>query len=139
MSSAGQFDQLADRLRRLTLDSQAGSEAVEQVMAMTLPELQECRIDFGKAHLNKTFREMTGETRYMAWFAETYRHSQKICHMKFLRFIELHLDEMEEQMKQARPKSKSKAKAAPVASRVSDHPEIPHDPPAQVERPHSIL
>eukprot|EP00435_Cladocopium_sp_Y103_P049524 s1072_g15.t1 len=47
--------------------------------------------------------------------------------MKFLRFIELHLDEMENQMKQARPKSKSKAKAAPRAPRASDHPEMPHE------------
>eukprot|EP00435_Cladocopium_sp_Y103_P069145 s990_g32.t1 len=125
MASSGQFDQLADRLRRMSLDNQASSEAVEQVMEMSLEELKECRIDFGKAHLNKKYQDMVGETRYLTWFAETYRHSQKICHMKFLRFIQLHLDQMEGQMHQARSKTKAKAK---TVSRPRDHPELPHDP-----------
>eukprot|EP00435_Cladocopium_sp_Y103_P068844 s785_g32.t1 len=125
MAASGQFDQLAERLRRMSLDNQASSEAVEQVMEMSLEELKECRIDFGKAHLNKKYQDMVGETRYLTWFAETYRHSQKICHMKFLRFIQLHLDQMEGQMHQARSKAKAKAK---TVSRPRDHPELPHDP-----------
>lgn len=133
MSTGGQFDQLADRLRRLQLDNQASSEAVEQVMEMSLEELRECRIEFGKAHMNKPFKEMVKEDRYLTWFAETYRHSQKICHMKFLRFIELHLDDVESQKNQTRPKSQAKAKAKPKASNhaaphARDHPELPPDP-----------
>jgi len=133
MSTGGQFDQLADRLRRLQLDNQASSEAVEQVMEMSLEELRECRIEFGKAHMNKLFKEMVNEDRYLTWFAENYRHSQKICHMKFLRFIELHLDDVENQKNQTRPKSHAKAKAKPKASNhatphARDHPELPHDP-----------
>ena len=65
MSTGGQFDQLADRLRRLQLDNQASSEAVEQVMEMSLEELRECRIEFGKAYMNKPFKEMVKEDRYL--------------------------------------------------------------------------
>ena len=96
---------------------------------MNLEELRECRIEFGKAHLNKSFEKMLGEKKYMAWFAENYRHSQKICHMKFLRFIELHLDHVEGQMNQAHSKAKAKAKAHSQAIPcVRDRPDVPHDP-----------
>ena len=131
MADSSQFDQLANRLRRLSLDGPANQDAIGQIMEMNLEELQECRIDFGKAHLNKQFKEMTGELKYLTWFAETYGSSQKISHVKFLRFIELHLNKIENQMNHASSKAKAKPKAKAMGTnvpRAQDRPEIPHDP-----------
>ena len=70
-----QFDQLADRLRRLSL-SERDSESLPQIMSMTLAELENETIKFGKAHCGKTYASMVTEHRYMTWFAETYKESR---------------------------------------------------------------
>ena len=82
------FDQLADRLRRLSVNESASTEEASQIMPMTLEELKMCPMNFAKAHAGKLFKDMVKETRYMTWFAETYRSSQKPAHMKFLMFIQ---------------------------------------------------
>ena len=128
MATHDQFDQLAERLRKLSMDNTASSESIEKIMDMTLEELSQCPIDFGKAHLGKLYRDMTSDTKYLAWFAETYKHSQKIGHIRFLRFIELHLNKIEGQMAQAGPKSRAKAKGAPKQQSRPPVADLPHDP-----------
>ena len=128
MATHDQFDQLAERLRKLSMDNTASSESIEKIMDMTLEELSQCPIDFGKAHLGKLYRDMTSDTKYLAWFAETYKHSQKIGHIRFLRFIEMHINQIEGQMAQAGPKSRAKAKGAPKQQSRPPGADLPHDP-----------
>jgi len=136
MATHDQFDQLAERLRKLSMDNTASSESVEKIMDMTLEELSQSPIDFGKAHLGKLYRDLASDTKYLTWFAETYKHSQKIDHIRFLRFIELHLNKIEGQMAQANPKSRAKAKGAPKQQSrppVADLPDDPWNPPSDEE------
>ena len=82
-------------------------------MSMTLDELME-RMAFGKAHIGKAFKELIPETKYLSWFAENYRHSQKPEHVKLLRFIQLHVESPESQMPvKPLPKAKAKSKFPP--------------------------
>ena len=81
---------------------------------MTLDELMEERMAFGKAHISKAFKELIPETKYLSWFAENYRHSQKPEHVKLLRFIQLHVESPESQMPvKPLPKAKAKSKFPP--------------------------
>ena len=125
MAEIPSFDQLADRLRRLSVNESSTPEAINEIMAMSLEELQRLPVDFGKAHLGKTFKDMLKEPRYLTWFAETYRHSKKPSHVKFLRFIQLHVEKSEQQLSHAQPKSVAKSKAA---SKPMARPQIPEDP-----------
>ena len=80
----------------------------------TLKELQEEKIEFGKAHMGKRFIDMTTETKYMTWFTENYQHSRKLVHVKFLRFIQLWLSSQEKAGSVAKPITpKAKAKHPP--------------------------
>ena len=108
--SEKQFDNLADRLRRLSVSQKDSTEDLTMIMNMTLEELMEERMAFGKAHIGKAFKELIPETKYLSWFAENYRHSQKPEHVKLLRFIQLHVESLESQ-KPARLPLKAKAKA----------------------------
>ena len=88
----------------------ASQETINEIMNMTLDELKGCKVDFGKAHLGEQYQEMVSETRYLTWFVEKFRHCQKPSHMKFLRLIQLHVDQAEQRLSHARPKPMAKAK-----------------------------
>ena len=109
-----QFDQLADRLRRLSV-SEKDSESLQQIMSMTLAELEHETIKFGKAHCGKTYASMVNETRYMTWFAETYKDSRRAEHVKFLRFIQLHVENLEKNIQEISATTRPKARACPKA------------------------
>lgn len=113
-----QFDDLADRLRRLSVSEKHSEAEINMVMNMTLEELQQEKITFGKAHVGKTFAEMALETRYLTWFTETFRHSRRIEHVKLLRFVQLHLEQIETAQRAPYPttvRPKAKAKMPPTA------------------------
>eukprot|EP00435_Cladocopium_sp_Y103_P021510 s2448_g5.t1 len=107
-----QFNQLADRLRRLSVSDET-QESLEQIMKMPLAELKDCTIQFGKTYLGRTYESMKSETKYMMWFAESYKHSQKPQHVKFLRFIQLHVESLEKKHGEIKEAIQAKSKAAP--------------------------
>ena len=116
-----QFDNLADRLGRLSLQEKSTEGELEKIMVMTLEELQEEKNAFGKTHVGKTFHEMTMETKYLTWFTETYRHSRKPEHVKLLRYVQLYLAMAETEppaasTTQVTLKPKAKAKMPPAKS-----------------------
>lgn len=111
--SQNQFDQLANRLRQLSLTETPEKDKVEYIMNLTYAELKEYPVDFGKAHLGKKFINLMTDTKYVTWFAETYKHSQKPTHLRFLRFISLHLDQLEKSTDKTRAKLGARSKAMP--------------------------
>eukprot|EP00435_Cladocopium_sp_Y103_P069341 s209_g33.t1 len=119
-SMDAQFDMLAERLRRVSLNEEA-HESLEQIMAMQLPELKECTIQFGKTYLGRTYESMIPETKYMTWFAETYKDSKKPQHVKFLRFIQLRVEELELKHAEVKKTLQAKSKAA-AKSKMSSPP-----------------
>ncbi len=111
-----QFDQLADRLQILTTKNKAEEETIStaEIMEMSFEDLKHEKITFGKAHLGRTFPDMLSETGYLTWFTRSYKHSQKPGHVKFLRFLQLHVEMLEatkaSTTAKSAPKSKAKAK-----------------------------
>ena len=109
-----QFENLADRLKRMSLKETEDGEAIPAIMAMNLKELQEEKIDFGKAHMGKKFSEMTSEVKYIMWLSENYKHNRKPSHVKFLRFIQLWVDQQDiKNVSGGKMIPKAKAKSPP--------------------------
>lgn len=110
-SSKVSFDQLSDRLKALTTQEDE-AQNIDDIMKFTYEELKEEKISFGTAHRGRRFEEMLQETRYMTWFSQTYKNSQKSSHVKFLRFLQLHVENLEKKnLKMNKPKSLAKAMA----------------------------
>lgn len=120
------FANLAARLQQ-SMTSRTQEISKEEVYQMSYEELGQCIIKFGEAHVGKRYEELIPETRYVTWFASRYKDSPKIEHVKFLRFLQLHVEKLEktdaENPKKSQTKNKEtyqpKAKVAPKTS-------IPH-------------
>ena len=123
-TSDHQFDDLADRLRRLSVSEKCTEGEIANIMNMTLEDLRLEKVTFGKAHVGKTFQEMASETKYLTWFTETFRHSRKPEHVKLLRFVQLHLEQLE-----GGPVSASRNVAMPKAKAKMP----PHAPPMTID------
>lgn len=120
------FSQLSERLRRLSLSTPAETESQEAIWEMSLAELSRCTIDFGHTHVGKTYAEMTKDPKYLQWFSSRYKDSKVSSHVKFLRFIQLHVDKLEKDAESGKTKDKSapksKPKAKPAACSVVNSP-----------------
>ena len=92
-------------------------------MHMTFEELGQCQITFGQAKLGQTFQEVVEQDRrYTAWFVSKYATSEKICHRKFIRYVELFVEKAEVQKKTPQSKKMAKAKSAPHANMAETEP-----------------
>jgi len=114
------FEQLSERLKAVTSKEDDG-QSLETIMKMTFDELKEEKIEFGTAHKGRRYVELTQETRYLTWFSQTFKDSRKPSHVKFLRFIQLHVENLEKNHKTEKPKKVNK----PGAKSKMMPPELP--------------
>ena len=119
-----QFDDLADRLRRFSVSEKCTEGEIAHIMGMTLEDLRLEKVTFGKTHVGKTYQEMASETKYLTWFTETFRHSRKPEHVKLLRFVQLHLEQLE-----MAPVSSNRSATMPKAKAKMP----PHVPPMSID------
>ena len=85
---------LASRLDRVL--SQGSPESVESFRTLTVVEMGETKITFGRAHVGRTYEEMwRSEKGWIRWFAKTYASSQKEEHQKLLIYIETMVNQHE--------------------------------------------
>mgnify|MGYP006897948629 FL=1 len=112
---------LTDRLSRLA-KTQTEEDSMMSFKAMTLEEMGQTPITFGKAHVGKNFMEIwTVEKQWLMWFTKTYASSSKTDHMKLLHYTELMVSQAETEaesdqqqmpLMQPHPKPKAKGKAS---------------------------
>ena len=88
----------------------------------------QAKIDFGSAHLGRTYSEMwEKEGKYVKWFQASYHSSNKVNHQKFIHYVSLRVTYAEHQLglnsqdlqpspsqRPLHPALKSKAKAKPI-------------------------
>lgn len=103
---------LAARFKQATNSSQMIDEEkeYEKIQQMTLEELSKECISFGTTYVGKPFPSLMGETRYVTWFVNMYQHSHRPSHAKFIRYIQLYVEDLENNPLQAKAKSCPKAK-----------------------------
>lgn len=110
---------VAQRLQQFRRQQKGQEEEVtaEQVKEMTLEELAKEEIAFGKTHVGTPFPEMFLNHSYTDWFVGSYQDSTKPAHMKYVRYVELRLDqEIQSGKTSVKPHPKAqpaKAKDAP--------------------------
>jgi len=86
---------VAQRLQQYRRQQKGEQEEVtaQSVMEMTLEALSQEKIAFGKAHLGTPFPEMFLNHGYTDWFVGLYHESKKPAHMKYVRYVELRLNQ----------------------------------------------
>eukprot|EP00434_Breviolum_minutum_P025492 symbB.v1.2.022525.t1/scaffold1944.1/size145740/2 len=129
-----QFAQLADQLQ-LLIKKDKGEEdsmTIAQVMELSFEELKLHTIDFGKTHVGRTYLDMLTEPKYLTWFSRSYKDSQNVKHVKFLRFLQLHVEHMEVAKASTTAKSAAKPKAQ---GKSKSYPMDPHHIPVEVLGP----
>ena len=121
---------LAQRLRQLQMPVQV---EVEDLSHLTLKDLSGEILTFGQKHNGKTFAEAWTDQEWVTFMATRYAQSTKLAHRRFLRYVELKLDQHESQQTgiplipadsapvepmhhAAKAKMGAKAKAKPMAS-----------------------
>ena len=92
---------LSARLARV-LGEEKKEEARDQFEAfklLSLDEMGQTKIDFGSAHLGRTYSEMwEKEAKYVKWFQASYHSSNKVNHQKFIHYISLRVTYAEHQL-----------------------------------------
>lgn len=92
-------------------EAQEESE-LEVIQWMALSDLRQERIAFGTAKKGLLFSEAFKDHSWTDWFVANYEKSKKVAHRKFVRFVELTLDE--EMQKDPKNQSKEKSTAPEV-------------------------
>lgn len=105
---------VSQRMRQYTLNQkeQQAIESLDRIEAMTLEELSKEKIAFGTAHVGETFPEAFEFHGWVDWFTSRYEKSPKPAHRKFVRYVELRLDTLEE----PGPSKAAKDKKKPTGS-----------------------
>eukprot|EP00435_Cladocopium_sp_Y103_P012399 s2062_g3.t1 len=112
---------LSQRLRALQIPTTASQESLEH---LTLAELSEETISFGQKHQGHTYLEAWEDQEWVQFMINRYQGSTKDAHRRFLRFIELKVEDMEKNQPVV-PRSsqqggasrlQAKSKAAPKTS-----------------------
>lgn len=84
---------LAQRLQKVQV---ATTEAKPDLSHMSLQEMKDQKISFGKTHHGRTFQDMCdNEQSWTTWFVQRYSNSGKAEHMVFLKFVELMVERAE--------------------------------------------
>ena len=85
---------LAQRLNRLQTPVQV---EVEDLSHLSLEELSGETLSFGQKHAGKTFAEAWMDQEWVKFMVTKYSQSTKSAHRRFLRYVELKLDQHEQQ------------------------------------------
>jgi len=84
---------LSQRLKELQVP---GETAKFDFSHLSLSQLEETKVDFGQAHLGRTYREMwLNHQEWLLWFAGRYEKSGKESHQKILHYVQLMVERAE--------------------------------------------
>ena len=125
---------LSNRLDRVL--AQGSGESVEAFRQLSVEEMGQHKVTFGKSHIGKTYAEMWQQEKgWIRWFSKTYGDSQKDEHRKILVYIEamvsqpeltyemepLHGAETTQEVIRPAPNIMPKSKAMPAAAMIPMH------------------
>lgn len=97
----------------------------EELDTMTLEQLREKTIQFGKTKVGQTYDNVVKtDPGYCTWFLGSYGESTKASHQEFTRFLKLHTEFMEEALNLPSASgtlgTTAKSRAAPKAGYTKD-------------------
>ena len=84
---------LANRLQQMQMPA---SETRPDLTHLSLDQLRNQKINFGRTHTGRTYQHMWGnEQGWIMWFVQRYSESSKAEHLTFLRYVELEVERAE--------------------------------------------
>ena len=111
---------LAQRLQKIQKTTEESRSDQQQ---LSLGQLREQKISFGKTHQGKTFLKMWKEEQgWITWFVQRFAQSTKIEHQSFLRYVELEIEQAElksDDWKKATVNSSWAARASRSGARIA--------------------
>lgn len=113
---------VSQRLKTFRAQTQSQQEemSLEEIKTLTLEDLNQEVIKFGKAHRDKPFALVFENFQpWVDWFVGYYEKSPKPEHQKFIRYVELRLDSDLPHNLQSQVPAKSKPKAKRMAKPVT--------------------
>ena len=116
----------SQRLQRVQVNLTPPAE--EAIDHLSLEDLQEETITFGKTHVGQTYNQVwESSPDWIKWFTEHFSNSSKLAHRKVIRFIRLKIEEAEAEQglgSQAPVLPKAKAKGLPksLAAKAKSRP-----------------
>ena len=118
---------LADRLMKVS-PGQETAGSLEVFKGMSLEEMDQYPVTFGKTHLGKAYIEIwTSQVKWLQWFTKTYEGSTKTEHLKLLHYTTLMIERAElegekdaQQMPMIKAKAKAKSKTMPMQVRLPE-------------------
>lgn len=113
---------MADLTARLkAVQGAQQQEAKENLNHLTLADLEGEIITFGDVHQGRTYQQAWSDTEWVKFMTSRYRRSTKPAHVRFLRYVELKVEEPETQMGQL-PIQPKKGYVAPKPKRMATSP-----------------
>ena len=70
---------------------------VEDLSHLTLADLSSEKVNFGQKHSGKTYAEAWSDQEWVNFMVTRYSQSTKLTHRRFLRYVELKLEQHEQQ------------------------------------------
>ncbi|CAL1156393.1 unnamed protein product [Cladocopium goreaui] len=71
-------------------------EGIEAFQQLSLAEMAETRVTFGRTHVGKTYEELWNQEKgWIKWFCKTYQDSTKEEHRKLLIYVERKVERLE--------------------------------------------
>ena len=113
---------LSQRLRNLQIP--AAARATESLDHLTLEDLSSEVVSFGQKHSGSTYADTWQDQEWVHFMINRYQNSQKEAHRRYLKFVELKIESLEqtqmiiprEPSAKSRPVSKAKAMAKNIAT-----------------------
>ena len=111
-SSPSQQDRSEKLLaRRVKEETEKSAESTAEIRKMSLSQLEQKTIQFGKAKLGVKFSEAFSDHKWTDWFVSQYEKSDKASHQKFITYVEKRLDQEAPQSPAQKSVKKKTAKA----------------------------
>eukprot|EP00435_Cladocopium_sp_Y103_P057326 s532_g19.t1 len=90
------------------VQSYRGKTQSEDVEKMTLAQLAETKIDFGKSKYGLTYQEAFMDLEWTQFIVSRYEGSDKVEHRRYLQYVKMRLEEADQGQEPIRPKTNVK-------------------------------
>ena len=136
---------LSHRLRLVQMSQMTAPVAVEDLSHLSREELASEVITFGQKHQGETYQQAWEDQEWVAFMVSRYSSSTKNSHRRFLKYVELQVEYLEQTQVPVMPsrgtpavntlpKSKAKAKAGPkTRAQPASVPEVQIFEPTDLE------
>ena len=103
---------LSQRLRAIQISAAMPLVSLDQA---TLEDLSQEVITFGQAHMNQTYEQAWEDQEWVQFMVKRYQNSSKEAHVRFIKFVELKVNQIESLQEPVMPATRASGAVMPTA------------------------